>query len=57
MHNKTVSVKNCNSCDPCKPYVALPILFLMISIKISGVFVYFYLNSHPKCITNFLLLI
>ena len=37
-----------SSSDPCKPYVALSILFLMIGVTIRGAFVYFYLNSCPK---------
>ena len=36
------------SSNPCKPYVALSILFLMITVTISGAFVYFYFNSRPK---------
>ena len=59
IHNKTLSIKEYNkstnkdlntssSSDPCKPYVALSILFLMISVTVSGAFVYFYVNSHPK---------
>ena len=47
-YNKTVSFKNCNSIDPCKPYVASAILFLLISVIITGAFVYFYVNSHSK---------
>ena len=30
-YNKTVSVKNCNSFDPSKPYIALPIIPNFIS--------------------------
>ena len=59
IHNETLSIKeynkstnkdlnNLSSSDPCKPYVALSILFLKISIAISCAFVYFYLNSRPK---------
>ena len=59
IHNETLLIKEYNksinkdlntssSSDPCKPYVALSILFLMISVTISGAFVYFYLNSRPK---------
>ena len=59
IHNKTLSIKEYNkstnkdlttstSSDPCKPYVALHILFLIISATISGAFVYFYLNSRQK---------
>ena len=58
-HNKTLSIKEYNksankdlntlsSSDPCKPYVALSILFLMIRVIISGASIYFYLNSRPK---------
>ena len=55
IHHETLSIKEYNkglntssSSDTCKPYVALSILFLMISVTISGAFVYFYLNSRPK---------
>ena len=60
IHNKTLLIKEYNkstykdlntsssSYPSCKPYVALSILFLMISITISGDFVYFYLNSSAK---------
>ena len=59
IHNKLLSIKEYNkstnknlstlsSIDPCKPYVALSILFLMISVTISGTLVCFYLNSRPK---------
>ena len=58
IHNETFSIKEYNkstnkdlntlsSDDPCKPYVSLSILFLIVSVTISGIFVYFYLNSHP----------
>ena len=46
--NKTVSVKNCISLDPCKQYIASSILFLLISVTITGAFVYFYVNSLSK---------
>ena len=56
IHNKTLSIKQYNKStnkdlnsssgsDPCKAYVALSILFLIISVTISGAFLYFYLNS------------
>ena len=56
IHNKTFSIKEYNkttnkdlntslSSDPCKSYVALSNLFLMISVTISGAFVFFNLNS------------
>ena len=59
IHNETLSIKECNKStnkdlntssgsDPRKPYVALSILFLMLSVTINGAFVYFYLNSRPK---------
>ena len=58
IHNETFPIKEYNkstnkdlntlsSDDPCKPYVSLSILFLIVSVTISGTFVYFYLNSHP----------
>ena len=68
IHNETLSIKEYNKStskdlktlsnnDPCKPYVTLFILFLMISVTIIGVFVYFHLNSGAKKIANLLLLI
>ena len=53
--NKTASIKTYNSFDPCKPYIASSILFLLVIIP--GAFVYFIVNSHPKKMTNLLLLI
>ena len=47
-YNKAVSVKNCNSFDLCKPYIASSILFLLVSIITTSVFVYFYANSQSK---------
>ena len=47
-YNKAVSVNHCNSFDPCKPYIASFILFLLVSVIITGVFVYFYVNSQSK---------
>ena len=47
-YNKTVSVKDCNLFHPCKPYTASSILFLLVSVIITGTFVYFYLNSKRK---------
>ena len=59
IHNENLSIieynkstnKNLNTSSssvPCKPYVLLSILFLMISVTISDAFVCFYLNSRPK---------
>ena len=52
-HNKTVSIKEHskylnNSLDSCKPFVASSILFLLVSVKITGLLVYFYVNFQPK---------
>ena len=59
IHNETLLIKECNkstnkdlntssSSDPCKLYVVLSVLFLIISVAISGAFVCFYINSRPK---------
>ena len=45
-HNKIVSIKEHNkyldnSLDSCKPFVASSILFLLVSVIITGLFVYF----------------
>ena len=47
-YNKTVSIKENNSLVSCKPFVASSILFLLVSVIITGLFVYFYVNSQPK---------
>ena len=47
-YNKAGSVKNCNSSAPCKPYIASSIVFLLVSLVITGAFVYFYVNSRSK---------
>ena len=54
-YNKTITVKKCNkikkntelnTCDfNCKPFVAVSILFLLVSILFSTAFIYFYFNS------------
>ena len=46
IHNETLSIKEYNK-SANKNLNTLS-LFLMISVTISGAFVYFYLNSHPK---------
>ena len=43
-YNKTVSVKENISLDSCKPSV----LFLLVSVIITGAFIYFYVYSHSK---------
>ena len=45
-YNKTVSVKT--QFDPCKPYIASSIQFLLVIVIITGAFVYFYVNSQSK---------
>ena len=47
-YNKTVSIKENTSFDPCKPNIASSILFLLVSVRTTGAFVYFYVNSHSK---------
>ena len=37
-YNKTVSIKENTSFDPCKPYIASSILFLLVSVIITGLF-------------------
>ena len=55
--DKTLSIKEYNksnnknlntSLDSCELYIASSILFLMISVTITGTFVYFCINSHSK---------
>ena len=45
---KTVSIKENISLDSCKPSVAASVLFLLVSLIITGAFVYFHVNSHSK---------
>ena len=47
-YNKTVSVKENISLDSCKPFVASSVLFQLVSVIITGAFVYFYVNPHSK---------
>ena len=37
--NKTVKIKNC------KPFISVSILFLCVSIILTGIIIYFYLKS------------
>ena len=34
--------------DKCKPFIASSILFLLVSVIITGVFVYYHFNSQSK---------
>ena len=48
-HNKTViSIKENNSSDSCKPFVASSILFLLVSVILTGLFIYFYASLQSK---------
>ena len=51
-YNKTVSIKENTSLDSCKPYSASSVLFLLVSVIITGAFIYFYVNSQSKKITR-----
>ena len=44
-HSKSVLMKENNSVDSCKPFVASAILFLLVSVVLTGLFIYFYFNS------------
>ena len=49
-HNKTVSIKEHNkylnnSFDSCKPFVPSSILFFLVSVIITGLFVYFHVKK------------
>ena len=49
--NKTQSVDKCNKSQLVKgykPFIVLFILFLLVSLITSSVFVYYYFNSHSK---------
>ena len=48
IQNKTQSVKMYNLSDLCKPYVASSILFLLVSVIITGLFICFYVNLQSK---------
>ena len=47
MYNETLSI-NLNYCPPGTPHVVLFIVFLSISVVISGVFVYFHWYKNKK---------
>ena len=47
-YNKTVLIKENNSVNACKPFIASSILFLLVSVILTGLFVYFYVNSQSK---------
>ena len=42
MYNETLTVVSSNDCASLTPYIVLFIVFLSISVIISGVFVYFH---------------
>ena len=50
--NKTVSIKKHNkennSLDSCKPSVASSVLFLLVSVINTGLFIYFDVNLYSK---------
>ena len=46
--NKTISAKEINSIDSCKRFLGLSVLFLLVSVTITGLFIYFFVNSWPK---------
>ena len=54
-HNKTVLIRENNSVNACKPFVASSISLLLVSVILTGFFVYFYVNSQSKKITRSLL--
>ena len=51
-HNKTISGNSKNlirrKIEPCKPFVASSILFVSVSVKLSGIMIYFCLKSRNK---------
>ena len=47
-YNKTVSIKENTSLSSCKAFVPSSVLFLLVSVIITGLFVYFYVNSLSK---------
>ena len=52
-YNKTVSIKENISLDSCKLFVASSVLFLLVSIIITGAFVYFCVNLHSKKLQDY----
>ena len=47
-YNKTLSIKENNSINSCTPFFASSILFLLVNAIITGLFIYFYVNSQSK---------
>ena len=48
MYNKTLIVVSSNDCASLTPYIVLFIVFLSISVVISGVFVYFHCYKNKQ---------
>ena len=46
--NKTILIKEKHFVTDCKPFVASSILFLLVVIILTGLLVYFYVNSRSK---------
>ena len=47
MYNETLGIDS-NDCPSCTPYIVLFIVFLSISVVISGVFVYFHCYKNKQ---------
>ena len=58
VQNKTVTLikkiecisTECNSTKNCKPFVASSILFVCVSVVLTGVMIYFYYKSKNNCV-------
>ena len=47
-YNKTVSITENISLDSCKPFVASSVLFLLVSVIFTGLFIHFFVNLQSK---------
>ena len=52
-YNKTVTIKGNTSLDSCKPFVASSVLLSSVSIIITGLFVYFYVNLQSQKLQDY----
>ena len=48
-----MSIKKNKKIDSCKPFIASSILFLLVSVTIAGIFIYFYINRGQEKICHF----
>ena len=58
VQNKTIALLKkigcnsieCNSTENCKPFVASSVLFVCVSVALTGIMIYFYYKSKNYCL-------